>query len=41
VTLEWALAYARRYWMIGNEPESQRALTLLAQEVERLQEAAR
>lgn len=30
-----ALAYAKRYPMVGNEPESQAALTLLAQTVVR------
>jgi len=30
LSVDWALGYARRYWAIGNEPESQAALTVLA-----------
>lgn len=30
-SLDWALAYARTYWHHGDEPESQLALTTLAQ----------
>ncbi|MFE7198496.1 hypothetical protein [Microbacterium oxydans] len=28
--LDWALTYTRRYWQHGGEPESQRALSVLA-----------
>lgn len=34
-SLEWALRYARRYWMFGGEPESQRALKLLSSALRR------
>ena len=34
-SLDWALHYARRYWQHGQEPQSQRALTILALAVAR------
>lgn len=33
--IDWALAYAQRYWQHGGEPESQRALSVLASVVRR------
>jgi len=39
-TLDAALAYARRYWQFGQEPETQAALTVLLQHIEREQSAA-
>ena len=33
--LDWALTYARRYWQHGGEPESQRALSVLASALRR------
>lgn len=33
--LDWALRYARRYWQHGGEPESQRALSVLASALRR------
>lgn len=35
-TVEPALGYARRYWQHGSDPETQAALTTLAQAVEHL-----